>query len=232
MGKNYDCLFNLKYQNLIWRIVTATRQASSTIPEIRDSKNGCVRVTLVPLSQLADDWLGGGLSNFGQHPEDGIRDVCEREFVYKLHPEGSHTVRYVCQDGHTEPVNCYSFSALKVAHASWKRQFDAWVEEHEMPDDLVSAEYLRQTEYMTAENGYSFEDGTVCLTIRLDGEDFLRLYVTVSGAQESINDERCAFAGTSEAQEYFSEAMNGVMVDGASLEFQAVLAYPLETRGK
>ena len=51
-------------------------------------------------------------------------DICEREFIFKIDPRGSHTIQYVCEDGHTEPVNCYGYSALKTAWASWKRKFD------------------------------------------------------------------------------------------------------------
>ena len=203
VGKNYNGLFELKYQDLIWRIVEGTRRAARVIPEFRNNTNGCIRITIVPLSELADTWLGGGLSDFGVYREVNARDVCEREFVYKLFPEGSHTMQFQCEDGHVEPVNCYGYSALKVAYASWKRRFDEWVQQNNIPEEIEAHEFQKQTEYFVAENGYSLDKGVIYTTVKLDGEDFLRLYVTVSGAQLGETDLQCAAAGLLAAQNYF-----------------------------
>ena len=99
----------------------------------------------MPLSQLAEAWLGGGLSDFGEFPDTNVHDVCEREYIYKLNPEGSHTIQFICEDGHTEPVNCYGYSALKVAYASWKRQFDKWVQDNDIPETLEAQEFSKKT---------------------------------------------------------------------------------------
>lgn len=220
MEKNYNCLFNLKYQHLIWAIVHETRRAARVIPELRDNKNGCIRITMVPLSSLAEAWLGGGLSETDEHCDTHLPDACEREFVYKIHPEGSHTVQYVCEDGHTEPVNCYGYSALKVAYASWRRRFDRWVEKNEIPEDLADHEFRKQTQHFVAENGYSLDKGVVYTTISLDDVGFIRLYVTVSGAQEGVDDERCALVGLLAAQNYFLKVPNSVYLpEDAGLNF-------------
>lgn len=50
-------LLDLKYQDLLWRIVGAVRRQARTIPAFRDSHNGCIRITIVPLTQDADTWL-------------------------------------------------------------------------------------------------------------------------------------------------------------------------------
>lgn len=221
MEKNYNCLFNLKSQDLIWRIVEGTRRAARAIPELRNSKNGCLRITIVPLSQLAEAWLGGGLSDFGEFPDTNVHDVCEREYIYKLNPEGSHTIQFICEDGHTEPVNCYDYSALKVAYASWKRQFDKWVQDNDIPETLEAQEFSKKLQYCVAENGYSADGGVVYTTVSLDGEDFMRLYVTVSGAQSGADDERCAFAGMLDAQSYFATIMDNIaMSKEVTLEFR------------
>ncbi len=182
-------LLDLKYQDLLWRIVGAVRREARTIPLFRDSHNGCIRITIVPLTQDADIWLGGGTSDFGEFPEVNIADVCEREFVYKIDPRGSHTIQCVCEDGHTEPVNCYGYSALKTAWASWKRKMRKSSDEPYMG-------------YFTEDNGWSVHDGSVCTTVTLDGKDFCRLYVCTSGAKSS-EDKQCSLAGILEAQECF-----------------------------
>lgn len=180
---------NLKYQDLLWRIVGAMRRRARNVPAFRDSHNGCIRITIVPLSRIADEWLGG-LNDYRRgHLGMEIVDTCEREFVFKIDPRGSHTIQCVCEDGHTEPVNCYGYSALKTAWASWKRKMRK----------SFGEPYMR---YFTEENGWSMHDGSVYTTITLDGEDFIRLYVCTSGA-ESSEDKECSLAGILEAQECF-----------------------------
>lgn len=198
MEKN-DSLSGFELRRFIHEIVGTVRLTANTYAEMQQSKNGCIRITMVPLSGLADEWwLNGHEGEFDPH------DVCEREQIFKLNPDGSHTMTYHCEDGHTEPVNCYGYSALKVAYASWERRFDAWVKKNEVPEDLASVEYRRQTQYMVAENGYSLDGGVVCATIRLNGEDFMRLYVTVSGFMKGEDDEVCALAGMKAAQEFLT----------------------------
>lgn len=194
-------LLDLKYQDLLWRIVGAVRREAQTIPAFRDSHNGCIRITIVPLTQDADTWLGGGTSSFGEFPEVNIADVCEREFVYKIDPRGSHTIQYVCEDGHTEPVNCYGYSALKTAWASWKRKFDDAVRKG-LGETFSDFQFRQHTQFFTEDNGWSMHDGSVCTTVTLGGEDFCRLYVCTSGAKSS-EDKECSLAGILEAQEYF-----------------------------
>ncbi len=220
MEKNYNCLFNLKYQHLIKGIVNEVRRAARAIPEFRDSKSGCIRITMVPLSGLADAWLGGGLSEFGEFSEVNTHDVCERDFSYAIFPGGSHTIQYVCEDGHTEPVNCYGYSALKVAYASWERKFTEWIQREPLMEGCATAEYEERTKFFCAENGYSRDEGVVYTTIYLDGAKFIRLYVTVSGAQSGADDKRCAFAGMMAVQDYFLKAPESVYLpDDAELEF-------------
>lgn len=180
------------YQELASTIVKAVRERAATIPAFRDSHNGCIRITMVPLCKDADVWLGG-MSNYQTWLNGEEQDVCEREFVYKIDPRGSHTIQYVCEDGHTEPINCYSYSALKTAWASKVRQW----QNINRPIEPGPA-----SGYYIEENGWSMHDGSVYTTVTLGGEDFCRLYVCTSGAK-SDEDEQCSLAGIQEAQEYF-----------------------------
>ncbi len=210
MEKNYDSLFNLKYQDLVHYIVNRTRQAAFAVPELRDCKNGCIRITMVPLSTLAEAWLGDGLSDFGTFPVSGVKDVCEREFIYKINPEGSHTIQFVCKDGSKVSVNCYGYSALKVAYASWKRNFDEWAVKNNIPEALEATELREKLQYMIPDNGYAIDGGVIFTTIKLDGVDFMRVYVTVSGAQSGNDDQHCSIAGVLGLKEYCISASNYV----------------------
>lgn len=188
------------YQELASTIVKAVRERAATIPSFRDSHNGCIRITMVPLCKDADVWLGG-MSNYQTWLNGEEQDVCEREFVYKIDPRGSHTIQYVCEDGHTEPVNCYGYSALKTAWASWKRKFDDAVHRG-IGETFSDFQFRQHTQFFSEDNGWSMHDGSVCTTVTLDGEDFCRLYVCTSGAK-SDEDKQCSLAGILEAQEYF-----------------------------
>lgn len=204
MERDYDCLFHVSSQRLVMEIAQAARYKAMTYPEIQESKNGCTRITMAPLSSWADAWLGG-IGDFDAN------DVCEREMVYKLHPEGSHTMQYVCEDKTEVPVNCYAYSALKVAFVSFLRKCKRKVA------DLPATVYI-------ADNGWARDEGTVYMTVYLDGEAFLRLYVTVSGFQKGEDDEICAIAGLKAAQDFL--VMLGLDL-GVEFTFEEVL-HPLQ----
>lgn len=187
------------YQELASTIVKAVRGRAATIPAFRDSHNGCIRITMVPLCKDADVWLGG-MSNYQTWLNGEEQDVCEREFVYKIDPRGSHTIQYVCEDGHTEPVNCYGYSALKTAWASWKRKFDDAVRKG-LGETFSDFQFRQHTQFFTEENGWSMQSGSVYATISVAEVDFIRLYVCTSGAK-SDEDEQCSLYGMLAAQEY------------------------------
>lgn len=193
MEKN-NVLSEMNYQAMIWRIVGAVRRAAKTIPVFRESHNGCIRITIVPLSRTADAWLGGLNSYYPSHLGTEVVDTCEREFVFKIDPRGSHTIQWTDpEDGHTEPVNCYGYSALKTA---WASKVRAW----QNPNRLI--EPGPASGYYTEENGWAMHNGAVYATVSLQGEEFMRLYVCTSGAKSS-EDLECSLAGMLEAQEYF-----------------------------
>lgn len=196
-------LNNLSYQYLVWRIVGAARRTAHSIPAFRDSHNGCVRITIVPLSQDADVWLGG-LSDFGELTGADVADICEREFVFKIDPHGSYTIQYVCEDGHTEPVNCYGYSALKTAFARWHQEFEATVRRENLGETFADFQYRQHTQFFSEDNGWSTHSGSACATLTLDGEDFAHISICTSGA-DSSEDMECSLAGMLAAQEFFEK---------------------------
>lgn len=204
MEKRYDCLFDLIFaglghQMLVREIRSAVRRAARTVPTFRDSKNGCIRITIVPLSPLADMWLGGGLSEYSEDPEGlgEVEDICEREYIFKIHPTGSHTIQWKDpKDGHVEPVNCYGYSALKTAWAAKVRQW----QNVNRPIEPCPA-----SGYYVEENGWSMHEGAVCAEVKYKDEDFIRLYVCTSGAK-SEEDLNCSLVGMIAAQKFFERA--------------------------
>lgn len=111
------------YQELVSNIVIAVRRRAATIPAFRDSHNGCIRITMVPLCRDADEWLGG-MSGFRTWLNGEEKDVCEREFIYKIDPRGSHTIQYVCEDGHVEPMYDGSvYATISIAEVDFIRLY-------------------------------------------------------------------------------------------------------------
>lgn len=190
------------YQVFLWRIVGAVRRKAETIPTFRDSHNGCIRITIVPLCREAEVWLGDGLSDYADGQSDAdVIDFCEREFVFKIDPRGSHTIQWTDpEDGHVEPVNCYGYSALKTAWASLRRNFEKPGYEGGLSKVLAEFSYREHPEFFATENGWSTHDGAVCATVTCDDKDFIRLYVCTSGAKSS-EDKECSLAGMLAAQE-------------------------------
>lgn len=213
MEKNFAELLilnNLRHEIMLHRIKMAARRVARGIPVFRDSHNGCIRITLVPLSLDAEKWLGGELSgngyfrqtneSSGEEELETCPDVCEREFVFKIDPRGSHTIEWKHpDDGHVELVNCYAYSALKTAWASFKMKMRSKPYREKINKLLGDGRFLK---VFCEENGWSQHEGTVYTTISVKGEAFLRLYVCVSGAKSS-EDKQCALAGMLAAQEYF-----------------------------
>lgn len=183
-----EILMSLHPNDIIDIIVDSTRTEALSIPTFLSSGNGCIRITMVPLCPRADEWLGGG----SKYDTDGnIIDICEYERVYKVSPEGSHTIDYRCSTGDIEPVNCYGYSALKTAYLSRLRKLGL---------KRFEDEEAQKHTYFCEENGWSTEAGACVVTISCanpdvgEQQDLLRIYICVSGAK-SREDYRCATYG-------------------------------------
>lgn len=187
----------ISYQSLIATMVSAVREHAKKIPIFARSHNGTIRIGLRPLCQNAESWLGGGLSALTDDV-DAI-DTCMREFTFPIFPGGSHVIEWGDpQDGHTEPVNTYSYSAMKVAGLMWRREHG--------PEREPAPEGAEQ--YLTDENGWSMHKGVLDSMVRLNGQEYLWLYVCVSGAN-SDDDRRCAFKGIRAARDLLTKHARG-----------------------
>lgn len=172
---------------LVNEIVHQCRRQSDLIPKFRDEKNGAIRILLNPLTPLAAAWLGYDPERYD------IRDHREREEVAKIHPDGSYTATFPTEDGGTCLVNCYAYTPLKIATLSLYRR------KH---DDVQYMNWLRDQNILVEENGYAVCKGVRCVTVRLNGADFLRIFVSVSGATGE-EDHECATAGAEAVQGFF-----------------------------
>lgn len=179
---------SLSLKGLVSRVVRTVREAAEEIPAFRNSHNGCIRLTFVPLCLEADNWLGG----LSECDENGkIIDVNEYEFVRKIYPDGSHTIQWVDpEDGHIELVNCYAYSALKTAYLSRLCR-----------NGLTrSSDPEAEAGYLVEENGWSTEKGATVTTVCYEDTELFRMYVCVSGA-ESEEDDQCSTSGMAKGQE-------------------------------
>jgi len=190
-----SCPIQIGYRDFLQPIVVAVRREAVSVPAFRNSHNGCIRITAIPLCRAANEWMGG-FRTFHTWLEGNDQDTCSLSLTYKIDPQGSYIVRRTFEDGHIEPVNCCGCSALKTAWA---------LEKHEMRNSF-SEPYLG---YFVESNGWSMEDGAVCTTVMLNDQDFVCLCVCVSGA-ESSDDARCSLAGMIEAEAYFERYAESV----------------------
>lgn len=206
-------LAELDYRCLLWRIVDEVRCSIQSLPERKRFTKGCIRIMMVPLCSEASEWIGG-ISRYYPAISGQENDICEQEFVFAIVPGGSHTIQYVCDDGHTEPVDCYAYSALKIAYLSWKRKFNAKVADDNIPESLEHHEFQRQRQYRVPGNGYTDDPGAIYTTVSYEGSDFMRIYISVSGAQSGNDDESCAMMGGITMKDFYTEASDAIRGPG------------------
>lgn len=183
---------NQLYTELVRDIRDAVRVRAETVPKFSDEGNGAIRILAYPCCNEADDWLGG-LSTFGRKD-----DIADYEHTFAITPGGSRVVTGVW-DGVKQKVDCYAYSALKIAHCSLAQ---------DLGYTAVSGLDLR-TKYLTEDNGYGPHPGALCFEIgkrtddSSDPEPFCGIYVCVSGA-DSKDDLKCAIAAVHVIVEYFA----------------------------
>lgn len=180
---------SLNFKELIFKIVTNVRDEAKKVPKFRDSGNGAIRICAWTNSPEMDKALGGfgvfgnrvNLDNDDDY-DGNLVDCPDYEWTFAITPGGSPVIKGVW-DGVEQTVDCYAFSALKIAHCSRAQEEGA---------GLRSGLVLKDAEYLTPDNGYGPYSGAIVFEIK-DGEknDFLYLYVCVSGA-DSADDEKCA----------------------------------------
>lgn len=188
-------------EKLVFGIMKAVREAAQEIPKFRDEKNGACRILIYPCCKDADDWLGG-LSKI----TDEVEDIMDYEWTAAITEGGSRVVKIV-EDGKEYEIDCYAYSALKIAHCSRAQDEDA---------GLLSGLELK-ADYLVEENGYGPYRGALCVEVTdrrventpADGErkivrrPFCGVYICVSGA-ESDEDLKCAMAGVPAIKDFFT----------------------------
>ena len=191
------------YMETLEEIRDNVRRVASALPSTA-TQNGCIRITFCPLCEEANAWANGMTYNPDDRPE--------YEAVFTMHPSGSHTVTEA--DGTT--INCYGFSALKVASCS-----------HNRAKHGIRLSYSNASAHnpqIIPQNGYANYPGCVCYTIVgekiihkddfFDGEsthavdyDWARIYIAVSGGT-SQDDTRAANAAHSVLSRIFGKEKN------------------------
>lgn len=186
-------------------LVKEIRDAIRTRAQSYGETNGAIRILAYPLCKTADDWFGG-LSNF--EPKHGLEpnDIADYEHTFALTAGNSRVVSYT-EDNVEQKVDCYAFSALKIAHCS--RVQDAGA-------GLLSGIKLKEA-YLTEKNGYGPYFGALCVEIeqyfftKNNGRreiqplprDFCNLYVCVSGTASSWHDLSYAFLAINVIRDFF-----------------------------
>ncbi len=180
---------SLNFKELIFKIVTNVRDEAKKVPKFRDSGNGAIRICAWTNDPEMDKALGG-LGVFGNRVNlendddcgDNLVDCPDYEWTFAITPGGSRVIKGAW-DGVEQTVDCYAFSALKVAHCSRAQEEGA---------GLRSGLVLKDAEYLTPDNGYGPYPGAIAFELMdKTGKKCLLLYVCVSGA-DSADDEKCA----------------------------------------
>ena len=191
------------YLELVRRIRDGVRKKAQEIPKFRDEGNGAIRILAYPCCKEADDWFGG-LSNFAREygkyidPTDTVKvgkdDIVDYEYTFAITAGGSRVMTGVW-DGVEQKVDCYAYSALKIAHCSHTQDLGV---------GLISGIDLNDP-YLTEDNGYGPHLGALCVEVTRGNTplDFCGIYVCVSGA-DSRDDLKCAFVAVDIIKEFFA----------------------------
>jgi len=191
------------YPTLVKRIRDAVRKKAKDIPKFRDEGNGAIRILAYPGCKEADNWLGG-LSDF-VNPCDPFAaeskkrdDITDYEHTFAITPGGSRVITGIW-DGVKQDVDCYAFSALKIAHCSRAQDLGL---------GLLSGIDMNDPN-ITEENGYGPYSGALCVEVMrkvssTSSTNFCGIYVCVSGAT-SAEDLECALVAVDVIKEFFED---------------------------
>ena len=206
------------YSELVVSIRDAVRKKAQDVPKFKNEGNGAIRILAYPYCEKADKWFGG-LSVFGSIYEPlvgryipvGYTDIVDYEYTFGITPGGSRVMTGIW-GGVEQKVDCYAYSALKIADCSRSQD-----EGRGLMSGLVTDD-----EYRREDNGYGPHPGALCFEVTLEQPslsgprttDFCLLYVCVSGA-ESHEDLECTKASIEVIESFFknnSDALNTFLV--------------------
>ena len=193
---------NRLYKELEREIVKAIREKAQGIPVFKDPGNGAIRILAYPLCPKADQWLGGkGLISEDENGGAILVDTPDYETTFAITPGGSRVIKSFWGNA-WHLVDCYAFSAMKIAHCS-------------RADDLgmgLESGLNLGDPNLNEECGYGPYPGAICVGIyeKIDNEDptdFCLIYVCVSGA-EGHEDNACAVAAIDVIKKFFKGEEN------------------------
>ena len=205
----HTCYLKLEFEHLFWKggknmssmlatiackIRDVVRDKAQEIPKFREgSGGGAIRILAYPACREADDWFGG-LGDFSKTPYD----IPDYEVTFAIKTGGSRVTTGVW-DGVEQRVDCYGYSALKIAHCSLAQDLGV---------GLLSGLNLHKP-HLTEDNGYGPYLGALCVEVNWTNGDniikpFCGIYVCVSGA-DSADDLRCAIAAIEVIKEFFTD---------------------------
>ena len=193
-----------KYLRLVRDIRDAIRAEAQGVPKFCNEGNGCIRILFYPQCEEADERFGG-LSDFRSN------DIADYEFTFAITPGGSRVITDDTSDGGECKVDCYGYSALKIAHCSLAQDMDA---------NLLSG--VIDDPSLTEDCGYGPHLGALCVEVKqfettwdTDGftfyeseHDYCSIYVCVSGA-DSLSDLRCAFEAIEVIIDFYASEPKG-----------------------
>lgn len=179
------------YSELVKQIRDAVRKKAQEISKFQEG-NGAIRILAFPECEAADTWLGG-MGDFSKRPYD----IPDYETTFAITSGGSRAITGVW-DGVKQRVDCYAFSALKIAHCSLAQ---------DLGHGLLSGLDLDDP-YLTEDNGYGPYYGALCVEVSHHGKPFCFVYVCVSGA-DSSDDLRCAFEAVEVIKSFFTDELAG-----------------------
>ncbi|MBO7560910.1 hypothetical protein J6T21_02660 [Candidatus Saccharibacteria bacterium] len=177
-------------KNLVLKIRDAIREKAKEVEKFKKG-NGAIRILFYPLCTEADQPLGG-MSSYS----DNTNDIVDYEYTFAIAPGGSRKITGVW-DGLEQMVDCYAFSALKIAHCSRVQDLGLGLRsgiDIGIPD-------------AKEDNGYGPYPGAICFEVKKNDRPYLYLFVCVSGA-DSEDDLKCALVATNVVSEYFSHDAN------------------------
>ena len=191
---------NKTYRELVLKIVKAVREKAQEVPVFKESGNGAIRICAYPLCKEADDWFGG----YGHFPEENSSeaqrtptDIPDYEHTFAITPGGSRVIKGTW-DGVEQTVDCYAYSALKIAPCSHAQ---------DLGFGQISGLDLKDPN-LVEENGYACHKGAIVFEITVCHhpgplKDFCGIYVCVSGAS-SEEDLMCAVTAIEVIKEFFT----------------------------
>ena len=192
------------HQELVKRIRDAVREKTQATAQFKDG--GAIRILLYPTCRAADKWLGGlgDFESLASAEGFNFNDSPDYEYVFAAVPGGSR-IRKNKRVG--SQIDCYAFSAMKIAHCSYAQDVGAGLK-----SGITHLDDACIVPFLDEEYGFAPYLGAICIEVGMKGvsdvppnrhvNEFCLIYVSVSGATED-EDLRCAKAAIDAVADFF-----------------------------